>query len=117
VKKTIDKRSFRFSRNREIWWCSLGINVGFEQDGTGEKYDRPVLIIKSLNRYVCIIVPITTSQETGLHRISIGILNKKECYAVISQLRLIDARRLKNKIKTLNQELFDPIENATKDLL
>ena len=24
---------------RELWWCSLGVNVGSEQDGSGEKYD------------------------------------------------------------------------------
>jgi hypothetical protein len=34
-----------FYHKREIWWCSLGVNVGFEQDGTGTNYDRPVLVI------------------------------------------------------------------------
>lgn len=25
-----------FYNEREIWWCALGANVGFEQDGTGK---------------------------------------------------------------------------------
>ena len=36
----------KFYHTREIWWCALGINVGFEQDGSGEEYRRPVLILK-----------------------------------------------------------------------
>jgi hypothetical protein len=30
---------------REIWWCSLGVNIGSEQDGDNENYTRPVLIL------------------------------------------------------------------------
>ena len=30
---------------RQIRWCRLGVNVGFEQDGTGKDFSRPVLIL------------------------------------------------------------------------
>ena len=43
-KQIHDHSAAPFYHKREIWWCSLGINVGFEQDGTGANYDRPVLI-------------------------------------------------------------------------
>jgi len=33
-----------FYNENEIWWCHIGLNVGIEQDGKGEKYMRPVLI-------------------------------------------------------------------------
>ena len=26
----------KFYHEREVWWCSLGINIGFEQDGKDE---------------------------------------------------------------------------------
>lgn len=35
-----------FFHEREVWWCSLGINVGFEQDGSGKDFLRPIVIIK-----------------------------------------------------------------------
>ncbi len=31
-----------FVNKREIWWCSLGVNVGGEQDGVGEFFERPM---------------------------------------------------------------------------
>ncbi len=27
-----------FFHEREIWFCSLGLNVGFEQDGRGDEF-------------------------------------------------------------------------------
>jgi mRNA interferase MazF len=33
-----------FFHEREIWYCALGVNVGFEQDGSGQDFIRPVII-------------------------------------------------------------------------
>jgi mRNA interferase MazF len=38
-------RSLYF-HEREIWWCSLGINVGSEFDGKNELFERPAVIVK-----------------------------------------------------------------------
>jgi mRNA interferase MazF len=32
-----------FFRAHEIWWAHLGVNVGYEQDGTGPDFERPVV--------------------------------------------------------------------------
>ena len=61
-KKAIhNSRKNKFYRNREVWWCDLGVNIGFEQDGTGDNNRRPILIIKGFSKEVCLIVPLTTS--------------------------------------------------------
>ena len=36
---------------REIWFCSLGGNVGFEQDGRGETFLRPVIVLSAQQFY------------------------------------------------------------------
>ncbi|MDE2116942.1 MAG: type II toxin-antitoxin system PemK/MazF family toxin [Patescibacteria group bacterium] len=48
---------------RDVWWCNLGANIGFEQDGTGAGYARPVLILKGFNAFVCLVIPLTTSRK------------------------------------------------------
>jgi hypothetical protein len=36
-KKNINNEgTHKFYKAKEIWWCSLGLNVGFEQDGTSK---------------------------------------------------------------------------------
>jgi hypothetical protein len=29
-------------QEREIWWCSVGVNIGHEMDGKNQFYNRPV---------------------------------------------------------------------------
>jgi len=40
-----------YFREREIWWASLGANIGYEQDGKHENFERPVLVLKKFSRH------------------------------------------------------------------
>jgi len=37
-----------YFHEREIWWCSLGLNIGYEEDGKNDNYTRPILVLKVL---------------------------------------------------------------------
>lgn len=100
---------------RDIWWCSLGTNVGFEQDGTGDGYQRPALIVKGFSKNVCLVVPLTTSEKTNPYHVPIGEVGGRISFAIVSQLRLIDTRRLINKIGMLDQTMFATIAKAVRD--
>ncbi len=39
---------------REVWWCALGANIGFEQDGGQEDFERPVVVLKKFNLDACL---------------------------------------------------------------
>ncbi len=102
---------------RQIRWCRLGVNVGFEQDGTGKGFSRPVLIMKGLSRNVCVIVPLTTTIKDNKYYMPVGIVDGKKAAAIISQIRLIDTKRLYKQISTLDKDTFAKIQKAIKDLL
>lgn len=102
---------------REIWWCQLGVNIGYEQDGTGNGHERPVVILKGFSKYVCIVIPLTTSTKRNLYHISVGEVDNKKAFAIISQIRLIDTKRLINKLGTLEESLFEFMRKAVKDIL
>ena len=103
---------------REIWWCNLGINVGSEEDGTGLDYERPVLILRGLGTNTCFVMPLTTSKSRHPMRIAIGAIEKggKENSVIISQMRIIDTRRLINKIGFLDKEKFEVIRKAIREM-
>lgn len=109
--------SHKFYKEREIWWCSIGMNIGFEHDGDGLEYQRPILILKGLGRGLCVTVPLTSSTTIHPLRIPIGIINNKEASAVISQIRSIDTRRLVDRVCRLDKDKFDITRKAIKDLL
>lgn len=117
-KKRIDvgvKR--RFYRVREVWWCALGVNVGFEENGTGIEYQRPVLVLRGLSRETCLVAPLTTSQNFHKYRIPIGIVDGRPAQAILSQVRVVDAKRLVNRIAILDKEIFQKIRKSAIDIL
>ncbi len=95
-----------FFYEREVWWAHLGANVGFEQDGTGEDFERPVLIIKKFNPGVFLCVPLSTTKKTGTYYFGVGEVEGKQATAILSQLRLLDARRLINRAGIIGGETF-----------
>lgn len=107
----------KFYHAREVWWCSLGVNIGFEQDGDNVKYRRPVLILKGLSKNTCLIIPMTTSLNKHPMRVSLGIIDGKESSAIISQMRVVDTKRLAEKICFANKDIFENIRKIVKDML
>lgn len=102
---------------REIRWCRLGVNIGYEQDGTGAKMSRPVLIFKAFSRHVCLAIPLTTSEKKNPYHVAIGMVGGRKACAIISQLRLIDTKRLDQKIARLDKKIFEEVRKAVKDIL
>ena len=64
LKKSIQQNTQEIYFNEaEVWWCTLGINVGHEQDGVGNLAQRPVLVLKKLSAETCVVVPLTSSHK------------------------------------------------------
>lgn len=110
------KEEALFYHEREIWWCALGVNIGFEQDGTGTECNRPVLILKGLSRQTFLAVPLTTSSKAHPFRPFIGVVEGEDAHALLSQLRVVDVRRLQRKIGYLKKEIFEQIRKIVKDM-
>jgi len=101
---------------RQIRWCRLGINIGSEQDGTGYEFSRPVIILKGFSRQACLIAPLTTSTKKHRYLIPLGIVGSKNAQLIISQIRLIDTKRLDQHIKTIDKTAFNKIIKTIRDM-
>lgn len=106
-----------FYHEREIWWCSLGVNIGDEQDGTGKNFDRPIVVIKGFNRNVFLGLALTGKKKKGLYYFYLGKIAKQDSTAVLSQIRLFDSKRLVRKIITLDEETFRRLQEALKKVI
>src|SRR3989338_9061236 len=114
-KKSINKRDTKdvYFYEREIWWCSLGANVGFEQDGTDEFFERPVVIIKKYNPQIFLAVPLSTTSKQGKYYAPLGLIDGRDAVAILSQLRLLDCKRLANRIGILDESVFAELVERT----
>lgn len=109
-----------YAHPREIWWCSLGINVGAEVDGKNENFERPVLVIKVYNKETLLILPITSKIKEDRFHYKITY-NKRQralsAYIKLTQARVISNKRLLRKVDTLDPKVFSEIRTEfTKHL-
>ena len=93
---------------RDVFWASIGENIGFEEDGKGQCYNRPVVILKKFNEQLFWGIPLSTTTRRGKYYFEVSLLSKggKQGVAVLSQLRLWDSARLENKIGMLSKKEF-----------
>jgi mRNA interferase MazF len=115
-KKKVEMESARFYTVREIWWCNLGVNIGTELDGKGENYLRPCVIARSFGPSACMVVPLTTSNREHILRIPVGLVQGEEAKANISQIRILDTRRLAEKVGFMDKEMFVELKKRIKNL-
>jgi len=115
--KIHERRKTPFCHERELWWCALGVNIGFEQDGTGKEYYRPILVLKSFSVETCLVIPLTTSTHTHPLRMLVGEVNGKIARALLSQIRVIDTKRLIRKIGYIDKVIFKGIRKAVKQMI
>lgn len=106
-----------FFHEREIWFASIGVNIGFEQDGMGEKFLRPVVIIKKFNNEVMWCMPLTRNQKKGKYYFTFDFTDNIISTAILSQIRLIDSKRLQYKIGNMAEGDFTDIKTKLTQLL
>ena len=107
-----------FFHEREIWFCHLGENIGFEQDGRGDEFLRPIVVLKKFNLEVLWGVPLTIKgKEQHPYYFIFPFQEGKKSAVVISQIRLIDAKRLKYKIGEMPLYEFNSLKAKIRHLL
>jgi len=106
-----------FFHEREIWFCSLGLNVGFEQDGNGIEFQRPVIILKKFNNNIFWALPISKTKRRGKYYFVFNFENDIESVAILSQIKLLDVHRLSRKIGDISDFDYRSLIKKLKALL
>ncbi len=58
-------QSEKLFKDGEIWWCSVGMNIGEEIFGKGIRFERPILILKKFTKNSFLGLPLTTKNKAG----------------------------------------------------
>lgn len=104
-------------KEKQIWWCSLGINIGVEQDGKNQKFNRPVLIIKKFNHKQFWGIPLTSQIKNESELYFQINLKGKISYLCLSQMRVMDSKRLNNLISQMDESIFVQVKNKIVEIL
>ena len=118
MKDSVDDSQERlFFHERGIWFCILGKNIGYEQNGSGKQFLRPVIILKRFNDKICLIVPLTMTSKKGIHYFNFSFIEDKISTAILSQIRLIDSKRLVYKSGDISEDDFKELKEKLRKLI
>ena len=85
-------------------------NIGYETDGKSREFTRPVIVVKKYNQYSFLALPLTTATKPNPYRLPIGVVDGRQAFATLSQLRNIDSKRLVKKIAHLDADILAAIK-------
>jgi mRNA interferase MazF len=100
----------------DLWWCSVGENIGVEVGGKSVLFTRPVIVIKRIGRYAFLGIPTTTKAKEGSWYQSFVHAGVTEV-AMLHQIRLFSYKRLSTKIGRLDDADMQVIKKAFTGLL
>jgi mRNA interferase MazF len=107
----------RFPKESEVWMSSLGKNIGYEQNGSGDNFSRPILIVKKFNNHMFWVIPLSTKQKDFDFYFNYTDPNDQKVSAILAQMKLLSVKRLKRKLYDIPNELFDEMKQKLKSFL
>ncbi len=110
LKETLDAGSINVPHvsQGDLWWASIGENIGYEINGKSSLFSRPVIIFKKLAHGLYFVIPTTTKIRNGSWYVSFQLQDKNET-ACLHQARALDHKRLSSKIGRLDDTDYKKI--------
>ncbi len=96
---------------REVWWCTIGVNVGSEQHSQTGDFSRPVIVLRQFTEDMFWGIPLTTKLVNRPFRVRF-ILKGTENDALILQMRAFDRKRLVRQIGVVPHDVFAKLITA-----
>ena len=106
LKKKISKNSKTvLFKQRDIVFVKVGKNIGYEQDGTGEEFLRPVLVYKKFNKEQFLGFAMTKKGKDDQFHYKLS----ENSYVILSQLKTYSSKRIKYIAKAVKQNTLQEI--------
>lgn len=116
-KKSIHIKPDNFGiHEREIWWTSFGVNIGVEIDGKHKGFERPALILRKFNRQMTWVLP-TTTRIKDVRFYEKFLLNGREYFVILTQLRTVSTKRFLRKIGMISKGDFERIQQRIMQII
>ena len=116
LKKRLEARGDIFCNQREIWWCSIGANIGAEASGKNDLFERPVLVLRVYNVHSVLIVPLTSKPKNDPYHFEVAY-GKRIGWLILSHARTISPKRLQRKLYRIDKKLYEQILSSVMELV
>lgn len=116
-KRTEQKEDSAYFREREIYWANIGENIGYEQNGKGEDFMRPLLVFRKYSNKLFCGIPLSTTIREGSFFFNFQFLEDRKSSALLVQAKTFDVKRLDRKIGMIGKDDLKRLEQKMKELM
>lgn len=109
--------NFAYPKKKEIWWVSLGQNVGVEANGKNNKFERPAVVLKVFNNQGFLIAPTSSKVKNGEYFIKFTNIDGQKGIINMSQIRSISNKRFIRKVSEIDDNDFEKIRVMLNNFL
>lgn len=109
----------RHFQRREVWWCALGVNLGYEEDGKHANFERPVVIVRKLTKDLFMAVPLTTTIREGDFFFNLPDRDGdgRPEQVILAQARVLSAKRLLRYMYRISPQQFADLQSKMQELI
>jgi mRNA-degrading endonuclease toxin of MazEF toxin-antitoxin module len=104
-------------KESEIYFLSVGENIGFETYGKSELFLRPVLIYKKLNKQTFVGIPLTSQKKEGSYYFNFSYKQGKISTAMFHQMRVFDIKRSEYYSGKISKRTMKNLKEKLKEFM
>lgn len=118
IKKLIHKKEETlYFRERDIYFISIGKNIGAESYGKKDLFLRPVLVYKKLSHTSFVGIPLTSKFKEGSYYFSFNYIKDKQSTAMFNNIRVFDIKRADYKSGVMKLSDFKKLTVRLNDFM
>jgi len=118
IKKQLDsKKEIITFYQGNIYFMSIGQNIGHESYGKKELYLRPVLVYKKLSKTTFLGIPLTSKVKEGSYYFSFNYKKDIVSTAMFNQMRVFDIRRTEYLSGKINKNTYINLEKKLNEFM
>ena len=107
-KQRLDKiKNLKTFKEREVLFVRMGKNIGYEQDGKGDEFLRPVLVYKKFNKNQFLGFAMTSQKKEGKFYVKLD----ENSYVILSQIKTYSAKRIKYRQKRVSETTMKKVHD------
>jgi len=116
-KKLHQKEEVIHFKEGEVYFLSVGKNIGYEVYGKAELFLRPVLVYKKLTKQTFLGIPLTSQTKEGSFYFSFNYKQGKTSTAMFHQIRVFDIKRSEYYSGKISKNTMKNLKIALKEFM
>ena len=118
LKQNIEKDDITINiKEKNIYFLSIGQNIGIESYGKGDKFLRPVIVYRKLGSKYFLGIPLTSKVKDGSYYFTFNRPNGKQNSAMLNQMRTFDARRVVSYDGKISNNIYKNLQIKMDEFL